>query len=298
MKKIQVKEDRIDSDIFSKIRKADALSVLRFVSLASFSLLFCFSGASKAQDVLTEVGELPGQNLSRKTWEFEASATSYKSVAEYTDWVGLLGAGVSYNRIKDYNFKAELDYAFQYDSEVTQTEATRYGVQDLELTATYKDLVDGPIHTLRPVAKWYLPTSEVSQNATLYSTVGAGVSYSQIGRFFNFGTSHLLLASAFQYETTDAVGSDYNSPLGMSNGVNISRSFGKFSLVGSYSVTTYYNYASNFVNIQTFLSSASWRINPDLSITGYYRWRDDVYSYLSAFDDDTSITGLSLTYTM
>lgn len=253
---------------------------------------------SSAQELLTERGELPGEDTGRRAVEFEATARSYKSLAEYTDWVGVVGGEATYTRIKDLTLTAGIDYAFQYDSEETVTERTAYGIQDLEITGIYKDLIDGPIRSLRPLAKAYLPTSETSQNATLLTTLGAGLSFSQKDKYFNWGTTHLLLGSLYQYETSNALGSSYNSPLGVSNGVNISKTFNPVTLVASYSLYTYYNYANNVKNLQTFLLSANWAVRQDLSITGYYRWRDDILSYLSAFDDDTSIAGLSLTYRM
>lgn len=251
-----------------------------------------------AQEILTERGELPGEATDRSAWQLEANARSYKSLAEYTDWIGVVGGEISYNRIKDLTVTAALDYAFQYDTAVSVTEQTAYGLQDLQFTALYKDLLSGPIRSLRPVAQVYLPTSETSQNATMMTTVGAGVSYSQKERFFNWGTNHLVLGSLYQYETSNAFGSSYNTPLGMSNGVNISRSFNPITIVGSYSLYTYYTYSDRTKNLQTFLLSTNWLVNPRLSVTGYYRWRDDIISDLSAFDDDTSIAGLSLTYTM
>ncbi len=265
--------------------------------VAALISIFCFVSAPAYSQVTgTERLELPGQQRVTGGWDLTLMTEASKSLAEYTDWNGSVAADIAY-KIKDFDLGVGVAYLYPFDDKVTVTEDRQYGPEDLELTATYKDLIASPIRSLRPTSYVLLPTSEVSQKATMMTTAAAGLLFSQQEKYFNWNTTHYLIGSAHQYETANAFGTSYNSPIGVSNSIGISRTFNKITLATSYSLYTYYNYANNTKNLQTYRASVRWLFQKDWSVTGYYRWRDDVVSYLSAFNDDTSKAGLFLTYT-
>jgi hypothetical protein len=250
----------------------------------------------QAQLIGTERAELPGQTDIQGKWDLSLETEASKSLAEYTDWSGYVSAEVG-RSYKKFDISGQLAYSYLFDDQVTVSEDTRYGLEDLEFLGVYQDVLAHPLRSLKPFVGATLPTSEVSQNASLMGTLSGGVSYSQQESYFNWGTRHTVLASAYQYETANAFGTSYNSPLGVSNSLSLWRGFKRLTLATSYSLYTYYNFASHVKNLQTYRASVAWAFDKNWSATVFYRWQDQVVSYLSAFNDDTSKAGVFLTYT-
>lgn len=249
-----------------------------------------------ATEIKTQLESAKKYNVP-STWSGSISTGFGKSMAAYTDWDGSVGAGVGY-QTSIIRYTASLDYTYQLDNYTSKTEDKIYGVSDLRLSALTNDFLDSPSLTLIPYMQLTLPTSKISQEASLQSSLSLGIKFHQKTNIVNWGTGHEIIGSFYRFETSDEAGTSYNSPAGFLNSLGLDKSLGPLNFAASYALYTYYNYANNTNNLQIVFASVSYSFTKNFSSTVYYRWRDQMLSNYKAFSDDTSKTGFLLTYTM
>jgi hypothetical protein len=137
------------------------------------------------------------------------------------------------------------------------------------------------------------PTSERSRKASLLGLATVGLAMNtMVSKKLILTTSHSFSYGLYQYDTSDQLGTRYNAPYFVANGLSaIVRITDQLNWINGYSFTYLENFAGTVIKINGLSTTLSYIYTPKISFGVFGRWRDRMVTNNQLFDDDTVITG-------
>ncbi len=266
-----------------------------FLFLASALIFFSFQANAQvtAADAVTQ-----GQrkNLAKQSrWTGSAQWVMQKNQDYYSDYFSGLNLGVGYTYNPTYTFYGQFGYSQPLSENPEKVE--RYGVSDTEFGVNtspfYKNKYNFQVSATSAIT---LPTSEISKRASLNGSLTGGLVTTTPLQFgFRVSTIHSVTVNSYTYETSNAMGTDFNNPYSTSNVLTGSWTYKNFytSLSGGW--TYLKDYADTDINIQSLRSAMGYSFPTSTRVEVYGRWRDRTISNNAAFADGKTFFGMLLT---
>lgn len=245
--------------------------------------------------------------MAQSKWNFVLDSSAQRGLDEYTDtWFMNATMQVGY-RLTD---KGALGVALGFDTIAykhggslfnnADPDPTQFGLSDLHITYTMPRIWYDQYNSLTWFNEVSLPTSRRSQlsGMTVRYDSSLQLRYSPFAKLI-FWLRTGLGISHFAYETVDAFGSNFNSPL------NISYSLGasyvitpKFTLSTSIAQTQRLDFDSKWKVIENLSASAFYVLSQNINLYLGYRWRDELVTNDPMFDAKKTIlfTGASYVF--
>lgn len=277
----------------------------RFSSLVIFLLVFVLAeplfadddSEQKKEDIKNSVSqglsvrEAMTMNQS-SPYSYSASFSSFRSADYYDEAYMNIGGDFAYRIGNQQSLTASLDYLVPVDR--LDTDPKRYGFSDVYFSWLMPNLATVANATrLAGSVSLQLPASERSQRETLYGSLSGSLSLrrplSGDLSFLSLSLNGSAVLSAHQYDTTDAFGTEFNSPFGIAIGAGAIASLtDNLIWSNSFSVYSRMDYANYWKFIETLSSTATYLFNRDFQLFAQYRWRDEAITNDAFLDDDKS----------
>jgi opacity protein-like surface antigen len=243
--------------------------------------------------------------LSENPWGIFFNATATRGLDEFSDtWTSVNELNLSYRLDQSSALGLNIGYeTLIYEKGGSlfnnmDNDPERFGVTDLDITYTRPKVWSDKYNTLVWSSALTFPSSRLSQRNSL--TIEATSSLAMRYR----PNSKLMITPAigaygreFRYETSSAVGREYNSPFGTSFSLSGAYTFHK-RVIGnlSYGNSLRYDYYGDWRTVQTVIVGLNTNVTDTLNISFGYRYRDRTITNDPAFDDDKSIYYIGVGY--
>lgn len=272
--------------------KYTCLSLLLINLMAAGTVALGMPASSRSSSIKTQSSEVLGK-APQKSWSGSLRTGMSKNQDEYSDWFSSTSASFSRTLFGKTSFSASTSYSQPVSDD--QDRVKRYGIGDLNFSLSFAELYRfNDSGTLTGSLGVTAPTSRASRKASLNGSFAGGLGSSwKLPNNFSFGTRHNVTVYSYQFDTANANGTSYNSPFGLSNGVNLGFSYKRFNLGTNYSLYYTKNYADTEITVQSVGANMGFKVTQYFSVAAGYSWRDRILTNNSLFDDDTSVTSFS-----
>lgn len=279
-----------------KTRKYTYLSlVLSFFMAAPITALGMSSARSRSNSVKMRASEL-GKKPNEQVWSGSVRTGMSKNQDEYSDYFSSTNFEISRALGNGKTLSVSTSYSQPVSDD--QDKVKRYGIGDLDLSLGWDELYRfNESGSLAGSIGFTGPSSRTSRLASMNGAFNGSLSTSwKLPQNFRFSTNHGLTLFSYQYDTANDDGDVYNSPFGTSNGISLGWGANSFRITGSYSLYYTQNYAKTDIWVQSVGSSVSYSFTNSISAALGFSWRDRILTNNSLFDDDTTVTSLSVSY--
>ena len=253
------------------------------------------SSRMKAKAAMKESAKI-GKKPEERGWGGSIRTGLSKSQDEYSEFFSSTSFSLSRGLRNGKSLSISTSYAQPVSDD--RDKVQRFGMGDLNVTLGFDEIFrfneSGSMAGSLGVTA---PTSRASRNSSMNGAVNGSVSTSwKLPKAIRFSTSHSLTLYSYQYDTASERGGPYNSPFGTSNGISLGWGANGFRLRGSYSLYYTKNYANTEIWVQSVGTSVSYSVTKSISAALGFSWRDRIITNNSLFDDDTTVTSLSASY--
>jgi len=245
--------------------------------------------------------------LNDNPWAFSFSTSAARGLDQYADtWETNSTLDLSYNLDSKSALGLSLGYdsiLYKYGGQLFKNEdpdPSRYGISDIELSYSLPEVWSDKYNRLVITSAVTFPSSHTSQRASLIAdgSVAAALRYRPISRLI-ITPSVGGYVRGYRYETANINGVTVNSPMGFTYGVSGSYMFTGW-LIGALSLgeTQRFDYQNHWTVIESISAQVSATVSSNMNLIAGYRWRDQMLTNDSVFDDDKSLiyTGVSYAF--
>lgn len=248
--------------------------------------------AKAAAKESAKIGEAPAE----RGWSGSVRTGMSKNQDEYSEYF----SSTSFSLSRGLRNGKSLSISTSYSQPVSddRDKVQRFGMGDIDISMGFDELYRfNESGSMAGSLGFVAPASRASRNASMNGAISGSLSTSwKLPAAIRFSTSHGLTLYSYQYDTADKDGYTYNSPFGTSNGVSLGWGKNGFRLSGSYSLYYTQNFAKTDIWVQSLASSVSYSLTKSISLALGFSWRDRILTNNSLFDDDTTVTSLSASY--
>ncbi|MBT4760997.1 MAG: hypothetical protein HOO06_04800 [Bdellovibrionaceae bacterium] len=274
------------------------MALLCLFSFASVTPIFAQDKNSKSSPSSTErssttesLKDIKKEKKSRYSGSVNWSLS--KNNDYYSDYFTDINPNLSYEVSERLSLSISSSYSqpvSQYDDKVK-----RHQLGDTSISMSgpieFKDYTSVKVSASLGLG---IPTSKASNFASKRFDLSTGLSLETSISNFDVSTSHELSYSNFKYETSDATGSTYNAPFGLSNSLSISKKIGAFGISQSLALYHTKNFANSTININIFNTSVSYTVSEKISASLSFNRKDRILTNNSYFDDDNTTISMAL----
>jgi hypothetical protein len=243
--------------------------------------------------------------LNQSPWGIFLNATATRGLDEFADtWSSVNELSLSYR----IDSKSALGLSLGYETVLYEKDGApfnnvdrdpgRFGVTDLEVSYTRPQIWSDKYNRLVWTSTLSLPASRASQRNSLIADVSTSLAlrYRHNAKIL-ITPSIGAYARQFRFDTSNAMGTQANSPVGITSGLSAAYTFNSI-FIGTifYGQTQRYDYFDDWRTIQTAVAQLNANVTATLNLSAGYRWRDRVITNEPLFDDDRSIYYIGVGY--
>lgn len=243
--------------------------------------------------------------LNQSPWGIFFNATATRGLDEYADtWSSVNELSLSYR----IDSKSALGLSLGYETVLYEKSGAladnvdrdpgRFGVTDLEISYTRPQIWSDKYNRLVWTSSLSFPSSRASQRNSLVADISTNLAlrYRHNPKIL-ITPSVGAYARQFRFDTSNAMGTQANSPVGITTGLSAAYTFNRI-FIGTifYGQTQRYDYFDDWRSIQTAVAQLNANVTMTLNLSAGYRWRDRVVTNEPLFDDDRSIYYIGVGY--
>ena len=227
------------------------------------------------------------------------STSAFNNQDQYSDGFWSVRAQLSYELQDD--LQAYMDWAYLSPFTSAEEDVRQFGIRNLSVGLTKdiygKQFGSGLSFSLLGIGELTAPLSDTAQDAGMRGGVTGGLLTNSVYKKFILSTSHFGIYENYEYETANNLGTEYNNPYWISNGVSLTwLTTRKFNIRGGYSYAYSENFAGTPTPIQSISGAMTFIPTREFALSVFFLWRDRLLTNNDMFDDDTTRTGASIRY--